>query len=151
FVVHAGGRSFEGRKADLGTRNMALLLERHPDYLDIVREYIAADPLRAIRAAALSALRLTNGPEHGVLHVIHGHGGGTEHHVRALIDASRGLYRHYLAIAVGNAWQCEEHLEDGGVRTFNFQREPEESWPEFLGGLCLLFRIAFIHMHSICE
>ena len=62
FVLHLGGRSFEGRKADLGTRNMELLLERHPNYLDIVREYIAADPLRAIRAAALSALRLRRAP-----------------------------------------------------------------------------------------
>ena len=51
----------------------------------------------------------------GVLHVIHGHGGGTEHHARALIDASRTRYRHHLAIAVGDAWQVEEYLDDGSV------------------------------------
>ena len=75
FVPHLGGRSFEGRKAELGTRNMELLLERHPNYLDIVRAYIAADPLRAIRGAAMAKLRTATGPEHGVLHVIHGHRG----------------------------------------------------------------------------
>ncbi len=56
FVVHTGGRSFAGQKAELGARNMALLLERHPHYLDMVRAYIAADPLRPLRDAA--AMRL---------------------------------------------------------------------------------------------
>jgi hypothetical protein len=149
FVIHVGGRSFEGQKAELGTRNMALLLERHPQYLDIVRAYIAADPLRPIRGAAMAKVRVQNGPEHGVLHVIHGHGGGTEHHARALIDTSRGAYRHYLVIAVGDDWQVEEHLEDGGVRTFNFRRHADESWHMFLGGLCALFRIGLIHLHNI--
>lgn len=149
FVVHRGGRSFEGRKADLGTRNMALLLERHPTYLDVVRGYIAADPLRPIRLAAMSELRVRGEAEHGVLHVIHGHGGGTEHHARALIDASRTAYRHYLAIAVGDAWQVEEHLEGGGSRTFDFRREPGESWHDFLSGLCAVFRISLIHLHNI--
>ena len=32
---------------------------------------------------------LTTSRSNGVLHVIHDHGGGTEHHVRALIDGSR--------------------------------------------------------------
>ncbi|MEO6565392.1 MAG: glycosyltransferase family 2 protein, partial [Casimicrobiaceae bacterium] len=44
FVVHTGGRSFEGQKAWLGPRNMVLLLERHPHYLEMVQAYIAADP-----------------------------------------------------------------------------------------------------------
>ena len=54
FVVHMGGRSFAGQKGELGPRNMALLLERHPHYMRMVSEYIAADPLRAMREAALS-------------------------------------------------------------------------------------------------
>ena len=149
FVLHLGGRSFEGRKAELGTRNMALLLDRHPRYLDVVRAYIAADPVRPIRGAAMAKLRLLTGPEHGVLHVIHGHGGGTEHHVRALIDASRVAYRHYLAVAVDDTWQVEEHLEDGGLRTFSFGRYPDEPWQDFLGGLCALFHIGLIHLHNI--
>ena len=57
FVVHLGERSFAGRKAELGSRNMALLLERHPHYLDLVHAYIAADPLRPLRAAALAQQR----------------------------------------------------------------------------------------------
>jgi GT2 family glycosyltransferase len=52
YVRHSGGRSFEGQKTELGERNMRLLLDRHPDYLDMVRGYIAADPLRPWGAPA---------------------------------------------------------------------------------------------------
>ena len=65
----------------------------------------------------------SRGPR-GVLHVIHGHGGGTEHHVRALIDASRTACRHYLAIAIGDAWRIDEHRADGEVRTFEPDPRP---------------------------
>ena len=116
FVVHTGGRSFAGQKAELGPRNMALLLERHPHYLDMVRAYIAADPLRPLREAAASRLAVDSAPGRGVLHVIHHHGGGTETHVRALIAGSRERWRHYLAIAVDDRWQVEEHRADGARR-----------------------------------
>ena len=148
FVLHAGERSFAGRKTELGARNMPLLLERHPQYLDLVHAYIAADPLRPLRAAALTQLRAVAGPA-GVLHVIHGHGGGTEHHVRALIDASRARYRHFLAIAVDDQWQVEEHLEEGGLRSFDLRRQEGEPWPDFLGGLCATFGIGLIHLHNV--
>ena len=148
FVVHLGERSFAGRKAELGPRNMALLLDRHPHYLDLVHAYIAADPLRPLRAAAQARHRAGVGPT-GVLHVIHGHGGGTEHHVRALIEASRTRHRHYLAIATGERWQVEEHQDDGGVRTFDLQRRADESWRDFVGGLCATFAIRLVHLHNV--
>ena len=65
-------------------------------------------------------------PARGVLHVIHDHGGGTETHVRALIAASRGRWRHCLAIAVGDRWQVEEHRADGAVVTFDLSALPDE-------------------------
>lgn len=149
FVVHTGGRSFEGQKAWLGPRNMALLLERHPHYLDMVHAYIAADPLRALRAAAALRLAVATSPERGVLHVIHHHGGGTETHVRALIHASRDRWRHYLAIAVGDYWQVEEHRPDGGTVTFEFLRNEHEPWRDFVDGVCATFGVALMHLHNI--
>ena len=122
FVVHVGGRSFAGQKAELSPRNTTILLERHPHYTAMVEQYIKLDPLAPLREAAQSErLRLTSGAR-GVLHVIHDHGGGTETHVRALIEASRDRWRHYLAIAVGDAWQVEEHRADGSIATFAFTR-----------------------------
>ena len=78
-------------------------------------------PIRCARCARRRAARLAvdAAPGRGVLHVIHDHGGGTETHVRALIDGSRSRWRHYLAIAVGDRWQVEEHRADGGVVTFD--------------------------------
>jgi len=149
FVVHTGGRSFAGQKDLLGPRNTALLLERHPHYLDMVHAYIAADPVRPLREAAGVRLAVAAAPDRGVLHVIHHHGGGTETHVRALIAGSQHHWRHYLAIAVGDRWQVEEHRADGNVVTFEFVRGAHEFWREFVGGICATFGIALIHLHNI--
>lgn len=148
FVLHTGERSFRGEKAQLGVRNMALLLERHPRYLDLVRDFIARDPIRALRLAAETRLAIASGAP-GILHVIHGHGGGTEHHVRALIEALRGRQRHHLAIAVGNRWEVEEYPAEGQPRRFEFVRPSDESWTNFIGGLCATFAIDLLHLHNI--
>ena len=84
---------------------MAILLERHPQYLDLVGAYIAADPLRPLRVLAMAHYRRLIDPLPGLMHVIHGHGGGTEYHVRALIAASSSAFHHYLLIAIGDEWQ----------------------------------------------
>ncbi len=147
FVVHLGGSSFGAKRSDLARRNMAILLEHHPDYLDIVGAYIAADPLRPLRELALTHYRRLTNPLPGLLHVIHGHGGGTEYHVRALI-ASSSAFHHYLLIAIGDEWQLEEHAE-GEIRSYDFQRLTGEGWGEFLSGLCARFGIELIHLHNI--
>src|SRR5260221_4682949 len=149
FVVHAGERSLTGQKALSGERNMALLLDRHPHYLDMVRAYIAEDPVRPLREAVAARLAVDASPGRGVLHIIHYHGGGTETHVRALIAGSRRRWRHYLAIAADDRWQLEEHRDDGTVVTFDFVRGAHEVWREVLGGICATFDIALIHLHNI--
>jgi GT2 family glycosyltransferase/glycosyltransferase involved in cell wall biosynthesis len=148
FVLHLGGSSFGDKRADLAAHNMALLLERHPDYLELVREYIAADPLRPLRELALSEQRVADGPRHGILHLLHGHGGGTEYHVRALIAASSGAFRHYLLIAVGEDWRLEEY-PGGGVEGYDFHRAVGETWRDFLAGIAERFGIDLIHLHNI--
>ena len=148
FVLHLGGSSFGEKRAQLAERNMALLLERHPSYLDIVRGYIAADPLRPLRELALSQQRILEGPRHGILHLLHGHGGGTEYHVRALITASASAFRHYLLIAVGEDWRLEEYA-DGEVIGYDFRRAAHETWREFLGGICARFGVDLIHLHNV--
>jgi GT2 family glycosyltransferase/glycosyltransferase involved in cell wall biosynthesis len=148
FVLHTGGRSFEGAKEALGIRNTAILLERHPSYLDVVRDYIARDPLKSLREAALTAHDRMFGAPLGVLQVIHG-GGGTESHVRALIEGTVGRMRHALAIVRGDRWRIEEHRSDGS-RTFSeFGRRADEPLEDFLRMLCGAFGIDVIHLHHI--
>jgi O-antigen biosynthesis protein len=148
FVVHVGARSFAERKEELSRNNMKVLLERHPHYPEMVDEFIRLDPLRALREAA-STRQAAHGTLRGVLHVIHHHGGGTETHVRALIDASRHRWRHYLAIAVGDRWQVEEHRNDGRIVTFGFSRAIGEAWKDFVSALCGTFGVSLIHVHNI--
>jgi GT2 family glycosyltransferase/glycosyltransferase involved in cell wall biosynthesis len=148
FVLHFGGSSFGDKRAELAERNLALLLERHPDYNDLVHSYIAADPLRPLRELALSQQRVLTGTRYGILHVLHGHGGGTEYHVRALVAASAGAFRHYLLIAAGKDWRLEEPVE-GGVTGYDFRITDDESWSDLIGGLAARFGIDLIHLHNI--
>ena len=150
FVVHTGERSFAGKKAEVAQRNMAALLARHPHYMDIVREFIAADPLRAIRELAQLRIDIDAAPARGVLHIVHHHGGGTESHVRALVRGSQGSpWRHYIAIAVEDRWQIEVHGKGGTVREFELVRDEGEPWPSFVGGIAASLGITLIHVHNI--
>ncbi|HXR56167.1 MAG TPA: glycosyltransferase, partial [Casimicrobiaceae bacterium] len=148
FVVHTGGRSFEGRKDELGGRNLALLERLHPHYPAMVRDYIADDFLRPLREAA--RLRFDLGtPARRVLHVVHDRGGGTEAHVRTLIDASPDGWRHYVAVAVGDRWQIEARSDDGTRGIVTVTRRDDESWHAFLGGIVTTFDIALVHVHHL--
>ena len=147
FVVHTGERSFAGRKRDLAERNTDVLLQRHPHYAEMVRDYIAADPLRALREAALSRLSIEQGRPR-VLHIIHDRGGGTEAHVRALVEASGDEWDHYAATVVGDRWQLEERTHAGGSRWFGFERRQDESWHDFIGGLLSAFAVSLVHVHQ---
>jgi glycosyltransferase involved in cell wall biosynthesis len=79
---------------------------------------------------------------------VHGHGGGTEYHVRALIAASSDTFRHYLLMTVGDEWQLEEHAA-AGIRTFNFRRLPDELWHDLLTGITSRFGVDLVHLHNI--
>lgn len=56
YVVHLGGRSFGPLGLQPGEDSMRRLLSRHPDYLEQVQAFIAADPLAERRRAILAAL-----------------------------------------------------------------------------------------------
>ena len=148
FVLHTGGSSFGDKRSDLARRNGAILVERHPTYDALVRDFIGADPLRPLRELALSQYRVLTSEATGILHVIHGHGGGTEYHARSLITASCAEFRHYLLVVVGDECTLEE-LGDGPPRRFDFIRLAEESWSDFLDDLCERFRIDLVHLHNI--
>lgn len=65
FVVHRGGASFRPLGLGPDENAMARLLERHPDYQEIVDQFIRDDPLASRRAeleAALVAANVTESP-----------------------------------------------------------------------------------------
>ena len=147
FVLHTGGRSFARQKDALVPKNTATLLERHPTYLALVRDYVAADPLAPLRDAATLALDAESGL--GVLHILHHQGGGTETHARALVAATRGRLRHAIAVAVGDRWRIEAHRPDGATLAFDLERLPDEPWKDFVGALCATLGIGLVHVHNV--
>ena len=56
YVAHIGSRSFDAKTESLKARNLQRLLEKHPDYLNLVRRFIAEDPIAPIRARAQAKL-----------------------------------------------------------------------------------------------
>lgn len=99
FVFHEGGVSFSAERAALQENAMKRLLEAHPDYLDVVRDFIARDPTAGLRRAIDRARCAQGGAEEAAvrdehnptpraprkpaprpvqLHVSHSWGGGTD-------------------------------------------------------------------------
>lgn len=149
FVVHTGARSFTAEKEALCARNLGILLDRHPHYNDMVREFVAADPLRALRDAARMKLASLASPGRGVLHVTHAHGGGTDVYMRTLIAHSAPGWRHFVATPADDRWRVEEMRADGDVVVYDFERGAHEPWRDFLGGMCATFGIGLVHLHQV--
>jgi glycosyltransferase involved in cell wall biosynthesis len=131
---------------DEAARDESTLALRHPYFDRVVGAFVAADPLRPLRDAALSRM-LAAGSSVGVLHVSHDHGGGVEKHVRALINATSGRWRHCVATAAGDRWQVDEYAGANRWRRFEFIRGEHESWRDFIGGIAASFCVALIHLH----
>jgi GT2 family glycosyltransferase/glycosyltransferase involved in cell wall biosynthesis len=148
FVLHTGAKSFGGSRAELVARHGALLLQRHPQYDALVQDFIRADPLRALRELALAHHRLIAQPMPGLLHVVHGQGGGSDSHVRSLVEALGDALRHYVLVDLGEGCSVEER-DANGVRRFEFTRAPDEPLHDFLAGICARFEISLIHLHNV--
>ncbi len=140
YVVHTGGRSFSGRKDELGRRNLALLLQRFPRYEAMVRDYIAADPLRAIRGVASFRLAL-DAARPGLLRVVDAR--ATDASIAAGLAGMPSACRHYIAYADGDRWRVEDRA--AGV-AFDLVRHSGESWRDFTGALASTFRLSVVHV-----
>lgn len=149
FVVHYGSRSFDSSKLALSERNMQILLDRHPEYLDVVRAYIAEDPNRTLRDLASMHRRALASELPGVLHIIHpAERGGTELHARSLIDGMSPDVRGYLAVVDGVRWRLCEPKSSGQTEVVCGKRD-DESWGRFLGRICATLRIDVCHLHNL--
>jgi GT2 family glycosyltransferase/glycosyltransferase involved in cell wall biosynthesis len=91
YVAHQGGASFGGAKYHLLRRNIAILRNLHPTYMDRVEAFIEADGLRDARAR-LDAARLRAdhaGAAETVLIITHATRGGTTRVVEDRAAAAR--------------------------------------------------------------
>lgn len=150
FVQHVGSRSFDTKKQALATENMQRLLAKHPDYMQQVMAFIGADPIKPIRQLAQSFLAFdgVEGAKPGILHIMHARGGGTEQHIRSLMHSDAGACRHYLLVAMDDVWQLKD-ANGGELLTYQFSRQPDQLWSDFLAGLCASFHIDLCHVHHL--
>ncbi len=150
FVQHVGSRSFDTKKQALAEENMKRLLAKHPDYMQRVMRFVSADPLKPIRQLAQTFLGLTgvNGAKPGILHIMHGRSGGTEQHIRSLMHSDAGACRHYLLVATDDVWQVRD-ANSGQLLSYQFTKQPDQLWSDFLAGLCASFRIQLCHVHHL--
>jgi len=144
YVVHVGSRS--GPAA--GDDNPAQVLANHPDDVHLVREFIAKDPIRPIRAMVHSQLALlANERKPGVLHVVHPRGGGTEKYIQELISVSHD-YRHYFLRIHPDRWLVTD-AGDADSANYAWSRhgdDPDRAW---LRSICAWLRIGVVHVHSL--
>lgn len=56
FVCHQGNQSFGPRGLVPGDESMQRLLGQHPDYLEVIQSYIAADPVENRRTEIITAI-----------------------------------------------------------------------------------------------
>jgi hypothetical protein len=57
YVGHVGGSSFAPKGLRADASSMKKLLSRHPEYLELVQEFIAVDPLSPRRNELVTALQ----------------------------------------------------------------------------------------------
>lgn len=83
FVAHVGGQSFGSARADLLSRNLAILNRLHPGYDALIADYIARDPLAEARRRLDIARWRAGAPKHkdAVLLVTHDRGGGVQRRI----------------------------------------------------------------------
>lgn len=162
FVFHQGGASF-GSETDerkrVGTEAMVRL---HPDYFAKVARFIEANPLRAVQVGIELGLARRNVEAPALLVLVHAPldrpAGGSEHHVRELLETLR-LPRVVVAVPDPGGISISE-VYDGDFAAalafrFDLPRAPErflkESAPihDALVGICRAFGVGAVHVHHL--
>lgn len=151
YVAHVGGCSFGQGKSDLAEKQMAALLNKHPTYLTQVARFIEQDPLKPIRQLIQTHLQILSRPRNpGILHVLHGHGGGTEKYARNIAALIHDKFRHYLLITLEKEWIVKAiYPGSDNDQSYHFRYQDNEMWVEFLESICSWLDIRLCHIHQL--
>ncbi len=84
FVLHVGSVSFGKRRHQLSKQGLKALLHKHPDYNQIVQEFIARDPMALLRRNLDVARIAERSEKPPMLLITHLWGGGIETHTKDL-------------------------------------------------------------------
>lgn len=102
FVYHKHGASFgeiiTRTKQERMNENLAILLQRYPDYQDIVSNYIALDPAKAIRSFLQVIVQRLSSHKEAELILNHSLGGGATTYIERRMSEHPGIEYFYAEI-----------------------------------------------------
>jgi GT2 family glycosyltransferase/glycosyltransferase involved in cell wall biosynthesis len=164
YVWHAGGASFGEAAELLKAEHYETLRALHPDYFPRIARFVESNPLAPVQATVDLALRRRATDVPALLCVLHASfvvpGGGTEHHVRDLVQALR-LPRVVVAAPASDGVHLTEIFDgrlDQAVRyrlplaeapaRFMLERPEME---EALRTIVRVFGIGAAHLHQVCS
>lgn len=127
FVEHRGGESFGlAEKAALLAKNNELIERRYQGYNQIVKDFIAIDPLMTARLALGLTWAGTLDQERAIpVYMAHAMGGGSDHWLEQQVagDLETGLPSVILRVGTRHRWQLELITQTG--RTIGRSNEVE--------------------------
>ncbi len=144
YVFHEGGSSYGQSQIERKRNAYDFLTKMYPEFQELVNDFVRIDPALPFRRKIdLKRLQIAQKPI--ILLILHGHGGGTEKHVLALVDFF-GREVDFLSVRVFG--------ERAQLRWLN---KGESFWQEFqmpaaydeLRDLLKLLPIQRIHVHHI--
>jgi len=166
FVFHMGEQSYTEKSESLKEKHMQILLQKHPEYLEIVSGFCANDPLMEFRENLNFILnkKKKKSFECNLLVILHRpiytkNPGGTELFCKSLYEKMGTVNRYVMYPDNGNI-TIQEIQKSGKVRTIfkinrekraegNFEYTIEEK--EFFLDIINELKIDIVHFHHILD
>ncbi|MGV8803674.1 MAG: glycosyltransferase [Polaromonas sp.] len=150
FVFHEGEVSFQAGSNPRKERAAQIMRGRYPRYEAIVAEHVTLNEAHPLRIAA-TASRFKHGLLPVVLHVLHGHGGGTEKHVEELCRGLAGTSRMLIMnVLLNGGSQPEVRLRSAATQDGLDLRLPTSNL-SFLVSLLQSFGVSLVHIHHVLD
>ena len=148
FVIHKGSKSFGNEEKIRISRkkNLNILINKHPEYSRDLKNFIQNDPLKSYRNLLINFISKKSITGRKILHILHPLGGGTERHVDDVINGINKDYLHAKGIISKNSILIDDY--SSGIFS-SFQKTNDESWEEFISGICIFLNISIIHVHHV--
>lgn len=150
FVFHEGEVSFQAGSNPRKERASQIMRERYPRYETIVAEHVTLNEAHPLRIAA-TASRFKHGSLPVVLHVLHGHGGGTEKHVEELCRGFAGTSKMLIMnVLLNGSSQPEVRLRSAAAQDGLDLHLPASN-VSFLVSLLKSFGVSLVHIHHVLD
>ena len=149
FVACRTSRSSGGTGPSPAKQNPGERPASQSNAVELLREFIGKDSNGPFRNMVRSQVAIaSHHGKPGVLHILHGRGGGTEKYVQDLMSATRDDFRHYLLRILHDRWRLTD-AAGAAPANYDFPRQAGDAKGGFLGSPCSWLRINLVHVHSL--